>query len=125
MPSVEAMKIMANKPTRGGAWGSAERKAYLASRRQPTYAETYDGMTPPDFEKVKSWGPGIPVARWLRNGLGMKGREFAEAMRAYNAQYRRNPNQKFINNELLQSLMIYNPYATNNPGGLQRGGGMW
>lgn len=129
MPSANAMKIMADKPTRGGAWGSQQRKDYLASRRQPTYAETYNQsgfqQGPPDWEKIKSWGNAVPIAKYARNTLGLKGREFGQLMRAYNQQYRREPLQQFVNPELLQQYGLYNPYASGNPGGLQRGGGMF
>lgn len=106
------------RPTAGRDHLESLRSSRKARRETGAFSGTsYDPSAKPDWEQIKSGGM-VNVLPYVRNTLGLKGREFGQVMRAYNQQYKRKPIEKFVNPELLKSYGLYNPYATNNPGGL-------
>lgn len=107
-----------------GTSGTGQRVTGGGSSSQGASGLSYDPAAKPDWEQRYTGGY-TNVTPYVRDTLGLKGRPLGTVIRAYNQQYRRNPTEKFINNDLLQSMGLYNPYAPNNPGGMQRGSGHW
>ena len=100
-------------------------RASRAQRQSTSVSKPgYDPSAAPDWEQ-RSTGGYTTVTPYVRDTLGLKGRELGKTMRAYNQQYRRKPIEKFVNTDLLKSMGLYNPYAPNNPGGMPRGAGHW
>jgi hypothetical protein len=90
----------------------------------PAQSSSSSSAAAPNWEQLQTGGM-VNVAPYVRDTLGLKGRELGTVMRAYNQQYRREPNQQFVNPGLLKSMGLYNPYASSNPGGKARGAGHW
>lgn len=112
------------RPTAGRDHLKSLRKS-RRDRRQTGVSRgtSYDPSAKPDWEKIRSGGM-INVGPYVRDTLGLRGRDRGKVMRAYNQQYRREQIQDFVDPELLKSYGLYNPYAPNNPGGGPRLAGL-
>jgi hypothetical protein len=116
--------MAAPRPTPGRDHLNRLRASRDQQRAKPFSGLGYDPAAKPDWEQ-RSTGGYTNVNPYVRETLGIKGRELGKVMRAYNQQYRREPIQEFVNPDLLKKMGLYNPYAPNNPGGKPRGAGHW